>query len=213
MAPPARHAGAASCVTTALRRRDPRGDDDGVPADSPGGSRSALPPLAGEEHVCASCPFAFADQDVDRATSIIGDVPAQARRLLGSLDEAAIRRRQPDRWSAVEYLCHVRDVYATFTIRLHRARTEDDPVLEPMLNDLRARRFGYRDAAVEPVLDELQAYVAGFLAEVARVRPEDWGRPVHRLPDEHRSALWLVRQAAHEGVHHLHDIAEVARER
>ncbi|SDX93782.1 6-phosphogluconate dehydrogenase (decarboxylating) [Modestobacter sp. DSM 44400] len=102
------------------------------------------------------------------------------------------------------------DVYATFTIRLHRARAEDDPALEPMLNDLRARRFGYRDAAVDPALDQL--HVAGFLAEVARIRLDDWARPVHRLPDEHRSALWLVRQAAHENAHHLHDIAEVSRE-
>lgn len=179
-----------------------------MPADDP---RTALPPLAGEEHVCASCPLAFADHDVDRAIAVIAEVPAQARRLFGSLDEAAVRRRPPGLWSAVEYLCHVRDVYATFTIRLHRARTEDDPALEPMLNDLRARRFGYRDAAVEPALDQLQAHVNGFLAEVARVRPDEWARPVHRLPDEHRTALWLVRQAAHEGVHHLRDIAEVSR--
>lgn len=168
-----------------------------------------MPPLAEEEHVCAECPFAFADQDVDRAMTVIAGIPAQARQLFASLDEAAVRRRPPGVWSAAEYLCHVRDVYATFTIRLHRARTEDDPALEPMLNDLRARRFGYRDAAVEPALDQLQAYVTGFLAEVARV--DDWARPVHRLPDEHRTALWLVRQAAHEGVHHLRDIAEVSR--
>lgn len=109
------------------------GDDDGVSADRPGRSGTALPPLAGEQHVCASCSFAFADYDVDRA--------------------------------------------------------------------------------VPPVLDELQAYIGGFLAEVARSGPDDWARPVHRLPDEHRTALWLVRQAAHEGVHHLRDVAEVAERR
>ena len=188
--------------------RGTSGEDGGVPLDDP---RTALPPLAEEEHVCASCPFAFADHDVDRAMSVIAEIPARARRLFGSLDEAAVRRRPPGVWSAAEYLCHVRDVYATFTIRLHRARTEDDPALEPMLNDLRARRFGYRDAAVGPALDQLQAHVTGFLAELSRLRPADHSRPVHRLPDEHRTALWLVRQAAHEGVHHLRDIADVAR--
>ena len=173
--------------------------------------RTDLPPLAGEEHVCPSCPFAFAEHDVDRAAAVIAGIPAEARALFAELDEGAIRRQEDGAWSAVEYLCHVRDVYAVFTIRLHRARTEDDPALEPMLNDLRARRFGYRDAAVEPALDQLQAHVTGFLAELARLRPEDHSRPVHRLPDEHRTALWLVRQAAHEGVHHLRDIADVAR--
>ena len=173
--------------------------------------RTDLPNLAGEEHVCPSCPFSFPDHDVNRAAAVIAGIPAEARRLFGSLDEGAIRRSRDGAWSAVEYLCHLRDVYATFTIRLHRARTEDDPALEPMLNDLRARRFGYRDAAVEPVLDQLQAHVTGFLAELTRLRPEDHQRPVHRLPDEHRTALWLVRQAAHEGVHHLRDIAAVSR--
>ena len=175
--------------------------------------RADLPPLTGEEHLCPSCPFSFPDHDVDRAAAVIAGVPAQARALFAELDDAACRRPGPDgAWSAVEYLCHLRDVYATFTIRLHRARTEDDPALEPMLNDLRARRFGYRDAAVGPALDQLQAHVTGFLAELARLRPEDHHRPVHRLPDEHRTALWLVRQAAHEGVHHLRDIAEVSRQ-
>jgi hypothetical protein len=79
-----------------------------------------------------------------------------------------------------------------------------------MLNDLRARRFNYGDAAVEPALDQLQAHVTGFLAELSRLRADDLGRPVHRLPGEHRTALWLVRQAAHEGVHHLRDIADAA---
>lgn len=185
------------------------GEDDGVPADH----RPAVPPLAGEEHVCRSCPFSYADHDVDRASAVIAAIPARAWALFGSLDEATCRQPGPDgAWSAVEYLCHLRDVYAASTIRLHRARTEDDPALEPMLNDLRARRFGYRDAAVEPALDQLQAHVTGLLAEIMRVGPEDWGRPVHRLPNEHRSARWLVRQAAHEGVHHLRDITEVSRQ-
>ena len=111
-------------------------------------------------------------------------------------------------WSAAEYLCHVRDVYAVFTIRLHRARTEDDPPLEPMLNDLRARRFAYADAALPPVVDQLDAHIGGFLAEIGRVPDDRWTRPVHRYPGEQRTALWLARQAAHEGRHHLRDITD-----
>ncbi|MCW2697198.1 MAG: uncharacterized protein JWR62_2283 [Modestobacter sp.] len=174
--------------------------------------RTDLPPLTGEDHVCAACPFSFPDHDAERAAAVVAGIPADARAIFAELDDAAVRRSRDGVWSAAEYLCHLRDVYATSTIRLHRARTEDDPAVEPMLNDLRARRFGYRDAAVEPALDQLQAHVTGFLAEIARVRPGAWGRPVHRLPHEHRTALWLVRQAAHEGVHHLRDIAEVSRD-
>jgi hypothetical protein len=110
----------------------------------------------------------------------------------------------------LEYLCHLRDVYATSTIRLHRVRTEDSPVLEPMLNDLRARRFRYGERDPVAVLDELGAAVAGFLDETRRVTGPDWDRTATRLPGERRTARWLVRHAAHEGVHHLRDVDAVA---
>jgi hypothetical protein len=98
----------------------------------------------------------------------------------------------------------VRDVYVSFTIRLHRVRTEHEPALEPMFNDLRARRFRYNDCDIEATLGELAASTAGFRDEVRRT--EDWDRVGSRLPGERRTARWLVRQAMHEGVHHLADI-------
>jgi hypothetical protein len=110
----------------------------------------------------------------------------------------------------VEYACHLRDVYITYTIRLHRVRTEDRPVLEPMLNDLRARRFRYNERDPHPVLDELAATVRGFLDEVARMPETGWARTATRLTGEQRTARWMVRQAAHEGEHHLRDIANLA---
>jgi len=57
---------------------------------------------------------------------------------------------------------------------------------------------------VEAVLDGLDATPAGFCEEVARM--DQWDRMVTRLPGEHRTARWPVRQAMHEGQHHLDDI-------
>jgi hypothetical protein len=88
-------------------------------------------------------------------------------------------------------------------------RTEDRPQLEPMLNDLRARRFRYNERDLAPVLAELADAAAGFVDEVDRVRPGGWGRTATRLPGEERTALWLVRHAAHEGLHHVGDIEEL----
>lgn len=125
------------------------------------------------------------------------------------MPEVALRRRPaPGVWSPIEYLCHVRDVFVSHLIRLHRARTEDDPGLEPMFNDLRARRLRYGERDASATLDELEAAVAGLLEEAARFRPEEWSRTVHRLPGERRTARWLLRNAAHEGVHHLRDISD-----
>jgi hypothetical protein len=106
--------------------------------------------------------------------------------------------------SPLEYLCHVRDVYVSATIRLYRIRTEDGPRVEPMFNDLRTARFRHNEADPAAVLAELDLVVEGFADEVARVR--DWDRVLTRLPGEERTARWLARQSLHEGLHHLHDI-------
>ncbi len=172
----------------------------------------AVPPLPAEDHVCAACGVDYAALPVEAARATVAGVPARVRAAALAVPEPAVRRRpDPGTWSVVEYVCHLRDVYTSSTIRLHRTRTEDRPVLEPMLNDLRARRFRYAERDLRPMLDELAATVAGFLDETRRVAGPDWDRTATRLPGEHRTARWLVRHAAHEGVHHLRDIAAVAR--
>jgi hypothetical protein len=110
----------------------------------------------------------------------------------------------------LEYVCHLRDVYGTATIRMYRVRTEDRPALEPMLNDLRAARFRYNELELDAVLDELDRTAAGFLEEAARVPADGWTRTATRLPGEERTALWLIRHAAHEGTHHIADIQRFA---
>jgi len=175
--------------------------------DLTGQRRDAVPPLAEEDYVCHACGVSYAQVSVDGAVEVIEWLPGAVREEALAVPAQA-RRLRPgaDLWSVTEYVCHLRDVYATYTIRLHRARTEHEPVLEPMLNDLRARRFRYNDRDVNAVLDELSATAAGFRDEVSRTLPDQWDRVVTRLPGERRTALWLVRQAMHEGQHHLDDI-------
>jgi hypothetical protein len=171
---------------------------------------SGLPPLAAEDHTCASCGIAYPTITPEAARDAIALLPGRYAAALDGAGEQALRTRpEPAVWSAIEYLCHVRDVYATFTIRLHRARTEDRPALEPMFADLRAERFGYARYPLGAVLAELAAVAGGFTDEVAATEPSHWGRVVTRLPGEERTALWLVRQALHEGAHHLHDVERV----
>lgn len=167
--------------------------------------RRVVPPFAGENHVCDTCEMDFARVSVADALAVISSLPDWVREAVSTVPLAAQRSRPAqDRWSVTEYVCHLRDIYATYTIRLYRARTEPEPVVEPMLNDLRVRRFRYNERDVHAVLDELGATVAGFCDEVAQTT--HWDRLVTRLPGEYRTALWLVRQAMHEGQHHLNDI-------
>jgi uncharacterized damage-inducible protein DinB len=171
---------------------------------------SSLPPLAAEDHICDSCSVVYRDIQIDDAVDVIAGLPGAARKAVGAIPPESRRLRPaPDVWSVTEYLCHLRDVYVSFTIRLHRVRTEERPAWEPMFNDLRARRFRYNDCAIDATLDELAAATAGFCDEVARTGEDDWDRLATRLPGEQRTARWLVRQAMHEGVHHLADIQRI----
>lgn len=172
------------------------------------GSEAAIPPLPGERHICVDCRLAYSDLDIAAAVELISGIPSRCRALITAIPPERLRNRPAaGGWSVTEYACHLRDVYVTSTIRLHRARTEDRPALEPMLNDLRAKRFRYNDANIDAVLDELASAVDGCIEEVGRFGQADWQRVVTRLPGEHRTARWLVRHAAHEGVHHVADIA------
>lgn len=171
---------------------------------------SPLPPLAAEDHVCGVCAVDYQKTSIEDAVGVIAGLPDAVRAAVGAIPPE-MRRSQPGPgvWSVAEYLCHLRDVYVSFTIRLHRVRTEEGPALEPMFNDLRARRFRYNTCDIEATLGELAAAVAGFCDEVARNGEHDWDRTATRLPGERRTARWLVRQAMHEGVHHLADIRQI----
>ncbi|BBX65357.1 hypothetical protein MSAS_45310 [Mycobacterium saskatchewanense] len=174
---------------------------------------ASLPPLAAEDYVCEPCAMAFSETEIDEAVNIIGGLPVALREAVHAIPPGARRKRpEADVWSVAEYVCHLRDVYVGFTIRLHRVRTEDQPAFEPLFNDLRARRFRYNQCDIAATIDETAAAVAGFRDEVARMREGDWDRIGSRLPGERRTARWLVRQAMHEGVHHLGDIERFGSE-
>jgi hypothetical protein len=168
---------------------------------------SDLPPLFGEEHRCETCRLAYADLDVDRCLALVAESVATLAALLPALADETLRRRpEPRVWSVVEYACHVRDVLLTYAVRVHRGVVEDRPALDPMYADWRAERFGYSGIRLEVLLAELVSAAEGFAAEVRSVPDDAWDRLVVRRPEEVRNVRWLVRQAAHECVHHLADI-------
>jgi hypothetical protein len=170
---------------------------------------SALPPLAQEDHVCASCGLAYADVSVEEIPQRMRAVTVQIGESITDLGSAELTHRPDDQtWSALEYLCHVRDVYIASTIRLYRTRKESDPPIEPVFNDLRVLRFRYNAADVHGVLHEMAATLEGLLDEMARTT--DWERTFSRQPGERRTARWLARQAYHEALHHLADMRSSA---
>jgi hypothetical protein len=183
-----------------------------VPSDDSIGDAGGqqLPPLSAEDHVCEACGLVYLGISIEHAVEVITGLPAAVSEAVFAIPADARRvRRTPQEWSVTEYVCHLRDVYMASCIRLHRIRTEDRPALEPVFNDLRAVRFRYNERDPAAMIDELASATAGFCAEVAITGQRDWDRVGTRLPDEPRTARWFVRQAMHEGVHHLGDIRRI----
>jgi len=171
---------------------------------------AAVPPLATEQHVCESCDYAYTEVTPGDALVLIGGYPRRYREAVAALGEKDLRRRpDPETWSVLEYLCHVRDVYSVHVDRVTRALTEENPLVDAMNNDARAERDGYNEQDRDQVLDDLERNAARFAELVETVTPDQWPRLMTRRPGDERTVLWLIRHATHEGVHHLHDIDRI----
>ena len=166
-----------------------------------------LPLLPEEDHHCESCGLRYGDLTTAAALGLIRSYPTRYRRRLQHLPVDVLRRRPTSWvWSALEYACHVRDVYDVYDTRIRRTLTEHEPTLEPMRNDERAEHRAYNQQSLAAVLLDLERNVDRFAALTSEISEPQWRRSAVRLPRERRTVLWMVRQAAHEGLHHLHDI-------
>lgn len=79
-------------------------------------------------------------------------------------------------WTPREVVGHLRDSARVFTDRLHRLRTEDDPLLADFVADGPCRLADHRSTPVDVLVDELRAGQAGLLATVAALGPADLER-------------------------------------
>ena len=161
---------------------------------------------------CAQCGFGFDDFPVDQIAGALRALPARYRLQLADLDEAVLRRRPaPDVWSALEYICHVRDVLLVQRDRVLLALVETRPSFPRMYRDERIGLARYDAHRPEEVADqlgvaaELCATVFEQLTDQQRARPLIYNFPA---PVE-RDVAWLGRNTVHEGEHHLGDVRQV----
>lgn len=129
------------------------------------------------------------------------------------LDEVVRRKPAPDVWSALEYACHVRDVFLVQRLRIERALVEDAPVFEPMGRDERAVDDRYNEQDRDVVADALAVNAEALAVTLAGVDAGDWTRTaIYPFPQPtERTLLWVSRHTVHEGTHHLLDIGRVLR--
>ena len=111
-----------------------------------------------------------------------------------------------DRWSVLEYGCHVRDVYRVFDGRLSRMVGEVDPLFDNWDQDETAvsERYGLQDPSAVRI--DLLAAEEALAARYDGVSDDQWGRPGRRSNGDTFTVETLGRYMAHDPVHHLWDI-------
>ena len=163
---------------------------------------------------CAECGFDYDTLervDVPRAFESLGEAFRSA--LSASPDDEVLRRRpRPEVWSALEYACHVRDVFLWQRDRLYTALVEDKPTFARMYRDERVAlaRYNHQDPRV--VASQV-AFASALIAQAfADLEDAAWERRfVYNWPErQERDVGWLAAHTVHEGRHHLRDFQEVA---
>ena len=125
----------------------------------------------------------------------------------------AILRTRPAEgvWSALEYACHVRDVFLVQRDRLYTTLVEDKPVVAPMYREQRVTLARYNAQDPTEVAAQLataarliaQAFDALDSVQLQRLCIYNFPAPAER------PLLWVGQHAVHEGEHHLRDVAGV----
>ena len=118
----------------------------------------------------------------------------------------AARRPRPDKWSALEYGAHVRDVLRLYDYRLGLMLTQDDPLYPNWDQDETAvaERYETQDPGV--VSGELTAAAEQVAGSFAALTGDQWQRPGRRSDGASFTVETFGRYFVHDPVHHLYDV-------
>ena len=166
---------------------------------------------------CDSCQFIYADIDATILPTRLAAFGTRYRALLLPLSRPAawsgILRTRPAEgvWSALEYACHVRDVFLVQRDRLYIALVEDTPTCAPSYRDHRVTLARYNAQDPAEVAEQL-ATAARLIAQAfdALDSTQLQRRCLYTFPAPAECPLlWVGQHTVHEGEHHLRDIEEV----
>jgi hypothetical protein len=156
---------------------------------------------------CPECGYQAAATARAAVPGLIRDNAAAWAAALGRRDPADLRTRpREDRWSALEYACHVRDVFRLYDQRLGFMLEADDPTFPDWNQDATAVADRYRDQNPSVVTGQLAEAAEGIAGRFAGLTPAQWERTGTRSDGAHFTVDSFARYLVHDPVHHLHDI-------
>jgi hypothetical protein len=156
---------------------------------------------------CPECGYDAVTTTRAAVPGLIRDNAAAWRAALGGRDAADLRTRpREDRWSDIEYACHVRDVFRIFDRRLVLMLEQDDPEFPNWDQDATAAAERYQDQDPGVVAGQLAEAADRLAGRFAGLTPAQWERTGSRSDGAHFSVDSFARYLIHDPVHHLHDV-------
>jgi hypothetical protein len=125
-----------------------------------------------------------------------------------------VRQRPPHQadsgpiWSALEYGCHVRDVFVLFHERLHLMLTQDDPTFANWDQDVTAIEKRYWEDDPATVCAALVMAGARLADAFDHVQDDQWQRTGTRSDGARFTIESFGRYFLHDPIHHLQDVAD-----
>ena len=163
------------------------------------------------------CPICGLDYDTIAPSDALVALRSYPRRYLEVLrpladtpegDRRLRARPAPSTWSAIEYTAHLADVLRELNSAVVTMLRQDRPTITSDFDpDLAAEERGYAARSSEQVLQDLESAAAETVDTVADISAEDWGRTA-TFSFGDRDVLAIIRNAVHEGSHHLRDVRE-----
>jgi hypothetical protein len=153
---------------------------------------------------CPECSF---DASTVTPSTVPGTIDSMLPRWRAVLRRPNAAERPDDHtWSALEYACHVRDVFSLFDQRLNLMLDSDDARFDNWDQDQTAVDKDYANADTAVVSAELTAEGKQAAESFAAVREAEWGRRGLRSNGSEFTVLTLSQYFLHDVIHHLHDV-------
>jgi hypothetical protein len=155
---------------------------------------------------CDECGYRADQTVVGALPGLIRANVAGWRQVLAGAPADVRRRPDPRTWSALEYGCHVRDVFRLFDRRLELMLTEQAPRFANWDQDQTAIEQQYDQQHPATVAAELAEAGDRIATRFAGVHGEQWQRTGLRSDGARFTVDSFGRYFLHDVLHHLHDV-------
>lgn len=156
------------------------------------------------DKTCPECGFDVTSFDRAEVGNLIRTNVSQWRELL---EHPEVRTRPSgDRWSGLEYACHVRDVFVLYDERLRMMLEQDDPDYANWDQDAASVEGEYSTQDPAGVATEIVEAGSRLATRFDSVEGAQWERTGNRSDGATFTVETFARYFTHDPVHHVHDV-------